>query len=94
VAGHRRNPTNEPRWFTTAYFHHPDDLRAEANAVGLKALALLGVEGPAGWIGNFTQLWSTPEGRGAILFAAKAVESEGALYGLSAHLLMVTRVPG
>ena len=30
--GQHRNPTNEPRWFTTAYFHHPRDLAEEARA--------------------------------------------------------------
>jgi hypothetical protein len=44
-----RNPTDRVDWFTTAYFHHPDELPAEVEDAGLKFEALFGIEGP-GWL--------------------------------------------
>ncbi len=48
--GQHRNPTNRPGWFTTAYFHHPEGLRAEAEDVALDVIENVGVEGMAGWL--------------------------------------------
>ena len=90
--GQHRNPTGAPDWFTTAYFHHPDELRTEARASGVEVLELVGVEGLAAWLPQLSERWSTPEGREAILFAARCIESDPSLLGLSAHLIAVTRV--
>ena len=92
--GQHRNPTDMPYWFTTAYFHHPDDLHREAEASGVEVVEVLGVEGLAGWLPQLEDRWGTPEGREAILYAARSVESEPALLGLSAHLVAVTRRRG
>ena len=90
--GQHRNPTGASDWFTTAYFHHPDELQTEARASGVEVLELVGVEGLAAWLPQLSERWRTPEGREAILFAARCVESDPSLLGLSAHLIVVTRV--
>jgi 2-polyprenyl-3-methyl-5-hydroxy-6-metoxy-1,4-benzoquinol methylase len=92
--GQHRNPDEREHWFTTAFLHHPDDLRAEIEASGLAILDLVGIEGLAGWLGNLTDRWETPEGRETILYSARAVESEPSVLGLSGHLLAVARAPG
>jgi SAM-dependent methyltransferase len=86
--GQHRNPDQEehPDWFTTAFFHHPDELLGEVKAAGLKVRALLGVEGPGGL---WPEKWEDTKQQEAILWAARAVEEEGALLGMSAHLLVV-----
>jgi SAM-dependent methyltransferase len=89
--GQHRNPNDVPHWFTTAYFHHPDDLRREAETAGVEVVAVVGVEGLAGWLPQLDEQWATPEGRETILFSARRVESEPSLLGLSAHLIAVTR---
>lgn len=89
--GQHRNPERRTHWFTTAYFHDPDELRQEATAVGLKVVEVLGVEGPAGWLPNIFDRWHDPADRETILFAARAIESEPSLLGASSHLLMVCR---
>jgi SAM-dependent methyltransferase len=89
--GQHRNPNDAPHWFTTAYFHHPDEFRQEADAAGLDVVAVLGVEGLAGWLPQLDERWATPEGREAILFSAARTESEPSLSGLSAHLIAVAR---
>jgi len=85
--GQHRNtaPDEHPDWFTTAFFHHPDELAAEVAEAGFTCEALLGVEGP-GWL--FAERWEDSE---VLLEAARAVEAEPALCGLSAHLLVVGR---
>jgi SAM-dependent methyltransferase len=89
--GQHRNPTDTPHWFTTAYLHHPDELRQEAQAAGVEVVDVIGIEGLAGWLPGLDERWTSPEGRDAILFSARAVESEPTLSGLSAHLIAITR---
>ena len=91
--GQHRNPDKRPHWFTTAYFHHPDELRDEIEHCGLAVLDLVGVEGLAGWLPHLAPSWEDEERREAIVFAARAVEAEPTLLGLSAHLLAVASVP-
>jgi ubiquinone/menaquinone biosynthesis C-methylase UbiE len=91
--GQHRNPSDRPEWFTTAYFHHPDELRGEAEDGGLEVVEVVGVEGMAGWIPDLEADLDSEERRRAILYAARAVESEPVLLGLSAHLVMVARAP-
>jgi ubiquinone/menaquinone biosynthesis C-methylase UbiE len=89
-SGQNRNPELErfPRWFTTAYFHQPAELAAEVAESGLILEALIGVEGPGGFVGNG---WNDPQQRPYLLHAARLVEQEASLLGLSPHLLAVTR---
>jgi hypothetical protein len=91
--GQHRNPGDRPHWFTTAYFHHPEELRSELQEAGLPVLDLVGVEGLAGWLEHLGDAWATRAGRETILYASRAIESEPTLLGLSAHLLAVTRRP-
>ena len=89
--GQHRNPHDREHWFTTAYFHDPEQLREEVAGAGLEVVDLVGIEGLAGWLGHLGDRWETPEGRAAILYSARAVEREPSLLGLSAHLLAVAR---
>ena len=88
--GQHRNPTRNVGYFTTAYFHHPDELPEEFAEAGLEMEGVFGVEGP-GWLR--WEAWDQPGGRQRILRAALAVEREPSLAGLSAHLLAVARRP-
>jgi SAM-dependent methyltransferase len=92
-SGQHRNPERVPHWFTTAYFHHPSELPDEARSAGLDCIEVVGVEGVAGWLGNVLARWDDAGIRDAILFAARATESEPSLVGASGHLLMVARRP-
>ncbi len=93
ASGHHRNPGQRQGWFTTAYFHRPDQLRQECLDAGLEVSAVLGVEGLAGWLPQLTQRWGSPTDRGVILDSARVVEAEETLLGLSPHLMAVARVP-
>ncbi len=91
--GQHRNPGNREHWFTTAYLHEPVELGEEIEQVGLEMIALVGIEGLAGWLPGLGDRWATDDGREVILASARAVESEPALLGLSGHLLAVARLP-
>ena len=89
--GRHRNPTGDPAYFTTAYFHRPEELAAECLAAGLTHEATLAVEG-AGWLLPDLDARLADERRRAILLAGlAALETEPALLGASAHLLTVAR---
>ncbi|MBX9627149.1 MAG: class I SAM-dependent methyltransferase [Gemmataceae bacterium] len=89
--GQHRNPTNHPHYFTTTYFHHPDELRAEVGEAGLRCEAVLGVEGPAWLLGDFDRQWADPGRREHLLHVVRRMEADPAVLGVSAHLLAVAR---
>lgn len=86
VDGQHRNPEGDrhPEYFTTAFFHLPDELVAEAVDAGLTDVELYSVEGP-GWI---VESIDDLEGQ---LFAARATEREPALMAATSHFLMTGR---
>jgi SAM-dependent methyltransferase len=91
--GQHRNPTNHPGYFTTAYLHHPDELRAEVEDAGLIHAATLAVEGPA-WLAQWVlDAWDDPARRERVLAALRMIEAEPSLLGASAHLLTIARTP-
>jgi ubiquinone/menaquinone biosynthesis C-methylase UbiE len=92
VDGQHRNPSDKD-WFTTAYFHHPNEARGEATEAGFEVDAVLGVEGIATWIPRVERWWPDPERRQAIIGAARAIESEPTLLGLGPHVIVIARKP-
>ncbi len=93
TSGQHRNPERVPGWFTTAYFHRPDELEAEAVEAGGEVIELAGVEGLAGWLPQLEAQWDELEMRDVILDAARSTANEPSLRGLSAHMVLVTRRP-
>lgn len=87
--GEYQNPEGRGGYFTTAYFHHPEELRMELEAAGLTEVTVYAVEGP-------TQVLSDPETalrdaprREGIMRALRLIERDPALLGVSSHLLAV-----
>jgi len=91
--GSHHNPTTHLDYFTTAYFHRPDDLPRELSDAGLDFEQLYGIEGPAWLLPDFDDRWNNPERREIILRVARALENERSVIGCSAHLLAVGRKP-
>jgi len=54
-------------------------------------VSLIGIEGPGCLM---QEHWSDPDRREQMLFAARAVESEPSLSGLSSHMLAIGTMPG
>jgi ubiquinone/menaquinone biosynthesis C-methylase UbiE len=91
--GQHRNPQNRPEWFTTAYFHHPDDLAQEIRDAGLVLDGVLAVEGPGWLVPDFDARWQDEQTRAQLLDALARIEREPSMIGVSAHLLAIAHRP-
>jgi SAM-dependent methyltransferase len=91
ATGAHRNPDRVPSWFTTAYFHRPDDLRAEVEQAGFADVRVVGVEGPAWLLGDLADWLDDGERRALLLDFLARIEAEPTLLGASAHLLALAR---
>ena len=87
VTGRHRNPTGEPEYFTTAFFHTPDLLRAEVEAAGFRVEAPVAVEGPALGLAGFAERWNDDAWRRRYLERLRDIESERCVVEASAHIL-------
>jgi SAM-dependent methyltransferase len=91
--GQHRNTTERLDYFTTAYFHRPEELAEEVLAAGLTLEGVYGLEGP-GWIlPDVAERMTDPERRATMLSVARMLERERSVVGASAHLLAVARRP-
>ncbi len=89
--GQHRNPTNHLEYFTTAFFHHPDELKSEIVEAGFTYETTLAIEGPGWLLQRFDEMWSEPAGKSRLLDAIRWIEEEPSLLGASAHLMAVAR---
>jgi SAM-dependent methyltransferase len=89
--GIHQNSTGRLEWFTTAYFHRPEEIQPEIEEAGLRFDALLAVEGP-GWMNQDLDAWlDDHDARERLLAVLRRVETEPSLIGASAHLIAVAR---
>ena len=93
ASGQHRNPDDVSGWFTTAYFHHPDELEQEAHFAGFELEGLYGVEGMTAWLDDAHPFLNDSSHREKLLDAARATETDPSLRGLSPHMLLVARKP-
>ncbi|HTC32510.1 MAG TPA: class I SAM-dependent methyltransferase [Bryobacteraceae bacterium] len=86
--GQHRNDTANPDYFTTAFFHHPDELKMELNAGGFPSPKLCAIEGP---------IWTVPEWaaeqQDQLMATVRAIENEATLIGASAHIMGIATKP-
>lgn len=89
--GQHRNTTDRLDYFTTAYFHRPEELGDEVASAGLALQAVYGIEGP-GWIlPDIAERMADGKRRAGLLEVARMLETEPAVRGCSAHLLAVAQ---
>jgi SAM-dependent methyltransferase len=87
-SGQHRNPTSRD-YFTTSFFHRPEELEHEVAEGGFGIVETVGIEGP-GWIfGDVTQRWADSGWRQQLLRAARAVEREPSMLGVGAHIMTI-----
>jgi SAM-dependent methyltransferase len=87
--GQHRNPTPNVDYFTTAFFHHPDEFKNELIEGGFFMPTLCAIEGP---------VWSLPEletaeQRNSVMAIMRTLESEPTLIGASAHIMGIAKRP-
>lgn len=80
---------DDPAGFTTAYFHHPDELAAEFRAAGLAEVTVLGVEGPSTPALDNVPIDQVDALLPSAIRCARAVEADPALIATSPHFLAI-----
>jgi SAM-dependent methyltransferase len=88
--GHRENPPDWLVTFPNAFFHHPDELKAELQDGGLLHERTLGILGPAWMVPDLDASWADPAQRDVILDIARLTEAEPVL---GPRLMAVARKP-
>jgi SAM-dependent methyltransferase len=89
--GQHRNPTGNPEYFTTTFFHHPDELRLELQTAGFQVEKLVGIEGPAWFMSSLQDHWTVPGKRQLLLELLRTVEEDPYILGASAHPMGIAR---
>lgn len=89
--GQHRNPTNKLSYFTTAFFHHPDELAAEVTEAGFQLEKTLPIEGPAALLQDLDEQWDDKDQRIQILNALRWLEDEPSILGITGHLIAIAR---
>ena len=91
IDGQHRNLTENPAYFTSTFFHHPDDIASEVKESGLKLEKLLAVESIGGLISDFEQTWQDDKHREMLLRFIRTIEDEPSLLGASAHIVAIAK---
>ena len=89
--GRHFNPTGNPAYFTTSYFHLPEQLAGEMADAGLEDIEVIAVEG-IGWVaGDLDERMVDDAKQQALLDLLERLECAPGLLGASPHLLGVGR---
>ncbi len=87
--GQHRNPSNKPEYFTTAFFHHPNEFEAEMKQARFRSVKVYGVTGFAWLLPRLDQIWRDPTLKARLMSILDRTELEPSMLGISDHLLAV-----
>ena len=87
--GQHRSQSDALSYFTTAFFHRPEELEAEVFEVGFDQLGLYAVQGPGLIATDLEGRMSDPAKRAQLLDLIRSVEQEKTLLGVSPHFVVV-----
>ncbi|MGC4807836.1 class I SAM-dependent methyltransferase [Micromonospora sp. DT233] len=88
--GVHHNVDADRTWFTSAYFHHPDELTGEVTEAGLVLRRRVAVEGPLWMTGpRLEEILASPDLTALLLEMSRGVEDEPSLLGASSHVLSI-----
>lgn len=90
ASGIRQNPPVWLKTFPEAYFHHPEELRAEIAAAGLDHETTVGVLGPAWLVPELKTDWENPAKRTILMEVARLLEDEPVM---GPRMMVVGRKP-
>lgn len=93
TAGVHRNDDHVPGWFTTAYFHRPEDLPGELADAGLAEPGVRAIEGPAAFFGGLDEILADARRSADLLHWLGRIDAEPALLGAGSHLLAYAHRP-
>ncbi len=93
IDGQHRNPTHKTGYFTTAFFHHPDELKSETRDADFALVSLLRLARFAGHIPGFSEKWQNESYRQLLLEVLAVLETDESIVGFSSHIMAVARKP-
>lgn len=85
--GQHRNPAGHRHFFTTGYFHHPDDLVDEIREAGLALHSVRAVEGQGEQTADLPAVLADERRRAALLALLRRLEAEPTMIGAGSHLM-------
>lgn len=83
--------SDDPKYFTNAYFHHPSELRHEAQQTGFLNVTLHAIEGPAWHEPTLNRFYERPEIWQQILEVLDGMEQNESIMGASSHIMVMGR---
>jgi ubiquinone/menaquinone biosynthesis C-methylase UbiE len=89
--GQHRNPTGKLEYFTTSFFHHPDELEVEVQEGKFRSVRVYAVESFLWLLPDRGRIWLDSKFRTRVMKILEKVELEPSLKGLGDHLLAVGR---
>lgn len=89
IDGQHRNPNHHPAYFTTAFFHHPEELREEIAEAGFSDEKLLAIQGLGAVLPNFEEHWQDTGRRERLLQAIRWLEAEPSTLGVTSHIMAI-----
>ncbi len=81
--------TEDDDYFTTAFFHRPEELEAEVTEAGFAVQELVAVQGPGWLVKDLEERWTDRSKRADLLRLIREVEGESTLLGMSQHFAIL-----
>jgi len=91
--GHHRGVPGTTRYFTTAFFHRPDQLAAEIRESEFRQRGLFTVQGPAQFSPDLDARMADPARRAQLLDLIRQVEQEETVLGAATHIACIAEKP-
>jgi len=91
--GQYRNPGGDPAYFTTSFFHRPEDLANEIRDAGLDLRRLVAASGSVKLLPGLSEHLDVPEQRDHVLSVLRLLEAEPSLLGMSQNFLAIAHAP-
>lgn len=91
--GQYRNPTGNPDYFTTSYFHRPEELLSEIGDAGLVSRELVAISGSVKLLPGLSQWLDTADSRDELLSLLRLLEAEPSLIGMSQNFVAIAQAP-
>jgi hypothetical protein len=89
--GRHSNRSGKIEYFTTAFFHHPDEMEGEILEAGFRGVEIVAVES-IGWVDpDLEARRADPERWECLLELLRRLEQEPSMLGASPHLLGIGR---
>ncbi len=88
-SGRYEPQSHTSRYFTTSFFHRPEELEEEVSEARLRQKGLFSAQGPGEYASDLEARLSEPTRRAKLLELIRLVEEERTLMGMASHLVIV-----